>query len=271
MVVGDLRGRRQGPLGRHRVVRRRPHSPAGLDGAGEPHHGAAAERPRQRRLVHQRHAEDGQPRVRHLGRQHHQREHQREALHEHDLGQPPIPEDKPTNRRSSASSTVARNLLSAQGLVLGACRRGCPQWLLIVFAAVAAVSQPAPVQRTVYVTAAAADGSALAGLNAADVVVKEGGQDRQVLRVEPSRAKLQVAVAVEEILAPDSDVRRAVANFIDQIRTLGRYRPLSGRAAHREARRLHGRDSAVRQRHQPLSRASGRTRRSRAVSAGDRS
>ena len=52
----DLRGRRQGPLGRHRVVRRRPHPSAGVDGAGQPHHGAAAERPRQCRLVHQRHA-----------------------------------------------------------------------------------------------------------------------------------------------------------------------------------------------------------------------
>ncbi len=81
--------------------------------------------------------------------------------------------------------------------------------------------QAAPVQRTVYVTAAAVDGNPLAALNAADVVVKEGGQVRQVLRIEPSRAKLQVAVVVEELLAPDSDVRRAVAHFIDQIRTAG--------------------------------------------------
>ena len=44
MVSDDLRSRRQGALGRHRVVRRRPHSPAGVDGAGQPDHGAAAER-----------------------------------------------------------------------------------------------------------------------------------------------------------------------------------------------------------------------------------
>ena len=31
---------------RHRVVRRRPHSPTGVDGAGQPHHGASAERQR---------------------------------------------------------------------------------------------------------------------------------------------------------------------------------------------------------------------------------
>ena len=52
----DLRSRRQGTLGRHRVVRRRSHSPAGVDGAGQPDHGAAAERARQCRVVHQRHA-----------------------------------------------------------------------------------------------------------------------------------------------------------------------------------------------------------------------
>ena len=61
--LGDLRGRRQGPLGRHRVVRRRPHPSAGVDGAGQPHHGAPAERARQRRVVHQRHAADRQPRA----------------------------------------------------------------------------------------------------------------------------------------------------------------------------------------------------------------
>ena len=89
--LGDFRGGRQGALGRHRVVRRRPHPPAGVDGAGEPDHGAPAERAGQRRLVHERHAADRQPRMRHLGRQHHEREHQRQALHEHDLGQPAHP------------------------------------------------------------------------------------------------------------------------------------------------------------------------------------
>ena len=39
--------------------------------------------------------------------------------------------------------------------------------------------------------------------------------------MEPSRARLKVAIVVEELLTPDSDVRRAVANFIDQIRESG--------------------------------------------------
>jgi hypothetical protein len=92
---------------------------------------------------------------------------------------------------------------------------------LVLVAAVLALAPGAAAMRTVYVTASAADGSALPALNAADVMVKEGGQTRRVVRVEPSRAKLRVAIAVEEILAPDNEVRRAVANFIDQIRESG--------------------------------------------------
>jgi VWFA-related protein len=96
--------------------------------------------------------------------------------------------------------------------------------LFLVFigaATVTATLHAAQVQRTIYVTASATDGSALAALSAADLVVKEGGQPRAVTRVEPSRTRLQVAVAVEELLTPDNDVRRAVANFIDRIRNSG--------------------------------------------------
>jgi hypothetical protein len=42
-----------------------------------------------------------------------------------------------------------------------------------------------------------------------------------VLSVEPSRTPLKVAVIVEERLAPDNEVRRAVANFIDLVREAG--------------------------------------------------
>ena len=92
---------------------------------------------------------------------------------------------------------------------------------LVVVAAVILAAPQAASMRTVYITAAATDGSRLASLDAADLVVKEGEQARQVLRVEPSRARLRVAVVVEEILTPDNDVRRALANFIDQIRESG--------------------------------------------------
>lgn len=93
--------------------------------------------------------------------------------------------------------------------------------ILVLLAAVLALVPGAGAMRTVYVTASAADGSALPVLEAADVKVREGDQTCRVVRVEPSRAQLRVAIAVEELLAPDNDVRRAVANFIDQIRESG--------------------------------------------------
>jgi hypothetical protein len=91
---------------------------------------------------------------------------------------------------------------------------------LVAAAAVAAPAQTGSV-RTVYVTAAAADGSRLEALEAGDLVIREGDQARKVLKVEPSRSRLKVAIAVEELLTPDSDLRRSVANFIDQIRESG--------------------------------------------------
>ena len=93
--------------------------------------------------------------------------------------------------------------------------------VLVLLAAVLTATPHAAEVRTVYVTAAGADGGALPSLTASDVVVREGGQVRQVVRVEPSRSTLRVAIAVEELLAPDNDVRRSVANFIDQIRETG--------------------------------------------------
>jgi hypothetical protein len=91
---------------------------------------------------------------------------------------------------------------------------------LMLAAAVVIAARPGTI-RTVYVTASAVDGSALADLTAADLVLKESGQVRSILKIEPSDARLQVAVAVEEILTPDDDVRKSVANFIDKIRESG--------------------------------------------------
>ena len=90
-----------------------------------------------------------------------------------------------------------------------------------VLAAAVSTAPQAPTLRTVYITAASADGSTLPKLAAADLVVKEDAQVRRILKVEPSRATLQVAIAVEELLTPDDDVRRAVANFIDRLRDDG--------------------------------------------------
>ena len=56
---------------------------------------------------------DRQPRLRHVGRQHHQREHQRQALHEHDVGEPADP------RGPAERAGTARRVLQLGGLRRG--------------------------------------------------------------------------------------------------------------------------------------------------------
>ena len=103
---------------------------------------------------------------------------------------------------------------------MGSSIRGVAVVVLLAVATGAAQTPSAP--RTLYVTAHGADGIPLLTLAADDIVVRESGQVRPVIRVEPSRGTLQIAVAVEELLASDDEVRRSVANFIDHVRTSGR-------------------------------------------------
>ena len=77
------------------------------------------------------------------------------------------------------------------------------------------------VQRTVYVTATDSRGMYVADLTSADVTVKEGGREREILRVEPSRARLKVCLAIDEGLSPDADLRRAAFRFIEQLHQSG--------------------------------------------------
>lgn len=96
-------------------------------------------------------------------------------------------------------------------------------WYLLALLAAAATAalDAQSTRRSIYVTARAAGAAPLEALTAADLTISEGGHTRRILRVEPSRTPLQIAVAVEERLAPDDDVRRAVANFIDHVRGAG--------------------------------------------------
>ena len=99
-------------------------------------------------------------------------------------------------------------------------RRGCVLGVALVVAVAAAEAQGT--RRTIYITARAADGGPAPALAASDILLKEAGQSRSVVRVEPSRTPLQIAVAVEERLAPDDDVRRSVANFFDHVYEAGK-------------------------------------------------
>ena len=100
------------PLLRHLLVRRRAHSPARADGAGEPHHGPAGAVELERRHLHQRHADDVEHGLRHLGRQHHQREHLAQALHERHLGEPADPGRPPVRAGAVRRVLQLGNLLS---------------------------------------------------------------------------------------------------------------------------------------------------------------
>jgi hypothetical protein len=95
-------------------------------------------------------------------------------------------------------------------------------FVILLFAAATVPPGAQSTRRTIYVTARAADGAPIAELTAQDIVIREAGQARPVIRVEPSRTPLQIAVAVEERLAPDDDVRRSVANFFDHVYESGK-------------------------------------------------
>lgn len=73
------------------------------------------------------------------------------------------------------------------------------------------------VHRTVYFTATARGGTFVGDLTAADVTVEEAGKAREILRLEPSRARLKVCLAVDEGLAADLYVRRAAIQFAQQL------------------------------------------------------
>jgi hypothetical protein len=81
-----------------------------------------------------------------------------------------------------------------------------------------AAAQPAPaVQRTVYFTATNQAAEYVADLAAGDLTVKEGGKERAIVGVEPSRTRLKICFAIDESLAPDDNVRRAAYRFIEQL------------------------------------------------------
>jgi len=82
---------------------------------------------------------------------------------------------------------------------------------------VAAPQTPRSIERTVYFTATDAHGAYVDDLTSADLVVREAGRERQVLRVAPLQARLKVALAIDEALSPLDEVRRAAATFVDRL------------------------------------------------------
>lgn len=75
----------------------------------------------------------------------------------------------------------------------------------------------APTNRTVYVTITDNKGAPLADLTPADLVVKEGGKEREIVRLEPASARMHLTLAVEEVLIGDSATRMAVFEFMKRM------------------------------------------------------
>ncbi|HEU4927632.1 MAG TPA: hypothetical protein VFT24_11310 [Vicinamibacterales bacterium] len=72
-------------------------------------------------------------------------------------------------------------------------------------------------ERTVYVTVVDGNGAAVTDLTAADLVVKEGGKEREIVKAGPASAKLRLTIAVEERLMADAAVRQAMFAFMKRV------------------------------------------------------
>jgi VWFA-related protein len=77
----------------------------------------------------------------------------------------------------------------------------------------------APVERTVYVTVADNNGSPVTDLTPADFVVKEGGKEREITKAAPATTRVRLALAVEERLVGDNNVRVAIFEFAKRMMT----------------------------------------------------
>jgi Ca-activated chloride channel homolog len=71
--------------------------------------------------------------------------------------------------------------------------------------------------RTVYVTVTDGKGAPVPDLTAANFKVKEGGKDREIVKVEPAKARPHLALVVEERLAPDQGTRVGLFEFVKRI------------------------------------------------------
>lgn len=80
-----------------------------------------------------------------------------------------------------------------------------------------AVSAAAPTNRTVYVTVTDNKGQPVTDLTAAELVVKEDGKEREIVKADRAAAKMRVALAVEEILVQDGSTRLAVFEFAKRL------------------------------------------------------
>ena len=79
-------------------------------------------------------------------------------------------------------------------------------------------TQAVPLVRTVYVSAVDRQNAPVTGLAATDFVLKEGGDIREILKIEPATTPMHIAIIVDD--SGTGIFRVPVANFVNQL--LGR-------------------------------------------------
>ena len=92
--------------------------------------------------------------------------------------------------------------------------------LLVAVAGLAAdrsAALTAPTTRTVYVSVTDGKGVPVTDLGAADLVVKEGGKEREIVRAEPAPGRMRLALAVEERLVGDGSIRLGMFEFVKRV------------------------------------------------------
>jgi VWFA-related protein len=95
--------------------------------------------------------------------------------------------------------------------------------MLLVLAAIAA-PRAQTLQRGIYTSVLDKDGNPVAGLTPADFVVREDNLSREVLRVEPATAPMQIALLVDNSARSNNnirDIREAASEFIKGITGTG--------------------------------------------------
>ena len=102
-----------------------------------------------------------------------------------------------------------------------AARSGLTLVLLVIVLSIG-VSHVTPlaaqaVNRMVYVTITDAKGAPVTDLTPANVKVKEGGKDREIVKAEPAKARPHIALLVEERLAPEPSTRYALFEVVKRI------------------------------------------------------
>jgi hypothetical protein len=90
--------------------------------------------------------------------------------------------------------------------------------LAVAVVAIAARAAAAPpTSRTVYLTVTSEKSEPVGDLDPADFVVKEGGKERQIVKIEPAPGRMRLTLAVEERLVGDTATRQAVWEFMKRM------------------------------------------------------